>query len=94
LEHEGDGSIDQDLRRQRVQFDGALALGDRFVEPPLKGQRHAELVVRKRVIRIERESAPEFALAAGIVIFVKQFEDGERGVRFGGLVVELHRSLR
>jgi hypothetical protein len=30
---------------------------------PLEGQRHAELIVRERVIRVERESPPEFALA-------------------------------
>ena len=89
----GTARIDQDLGRQRIQFDRALALGDRFVEPSLEGQRHAELIVRERVIGVERERPPEFALAASQVVFVEQFEHGERGVRFGGIVVQFDGLL-
>ena len=93
LEHERDGRIEQDLRRQRIQFDRARALGDRFVEPSLEGQRHAELIVRERVVGIERERPPEFALAPCPVVFVEQLEHGERGVRFGGIVVQFDGLL-
>ena len=74
LEHERDGRIDEDLWRQRIQFDRARALGDRFLEPSLEGQRHAELIVRERVVGVERERPPEFALAPRQVVFVEQFE--------------------
>ena len=87
-----DASIEH-LWRQRIQFDRARALGDRFVEPSLEGQRHAELIVRERVIGVERERTPEFALAPCQVVFVEQFEHGEGRVRFGGIVVQLDGFL-
>ena len=58
---------------------------------PWKRQRQTELIVREGVVGIERDRAPEFALAARPVVFVEQLEDGERRVRFGGIVVELDR---
>src|SRR5258708_4840165 len=76
LEHERDGRIDEHLWRQRIQFDRACALGDRFLEPSLEGQRHAELIVRERVIGVERKRTPEFALASSQVVFVEQLEHG------------------
>ena len=55
--------VDPDLRGQGIQFDGTVALGDRFVEPSLEAQCQTELIVREGVVGIEGDRAAEFALA-------------------------------
>ena len=60
LEQRRHGGIDEGLG-ERVQLLGALALGDGLVVPSLEGQRHAELVVRERVVGIERDDVRKSA---------------------------------
>jgi hypothetical protein len=52
---------DRNLRIERVEFRGTLALGNRFVQASLKGKCHAELIVGEGIIRIERECTAELS---------------------------------
>ena len=54
----------------------------------------AELIVRERVIWIQRERSSKFALRAFPIEFVEEFEYGQGGVSFGGIGVQLDCLLR
>ena len=60
---------------------------------PWNAEPQTELIVSERVIRIERERPSKFALAALPIELVEKFEYRQRGVRFGGIVVQLDRFL-
>ncbi len=83
--------------RERIELQGALKMGHRFVEAPDAVEVLAVGLVRVGVAGVEFQRALELPLCPGKVPVPFEEKEGQRGVGLGQLVVEFegaaHRSL-
>ncbi len=82
---------ERDERRHRVEFDGAVRLGDGLFEAPLREQEEAVPVVRRRVVRVQLDGAAVVLFGPLPVEVAAVDGEAERGVALGEIAGRVRR---